>query len=89
MNHPSMKNMDPLKMELIKNAASQTAGKSGNSLAPVLMNIITSANKKGIRFDESEISIILELMKDGKSKAEQDHIDKMVTMVTSMMKTKR
>ena len=34
INHPAMKNIDPVKLELIKTASKQTQGKSGKSLAP-------------------------------------------------------
>ena len=61
MNHPAIKNMDPVKLELIRLAASQTAGKSGRSLAPVMMALITSANKKGIQFTPQEMSLILDI----------------------------
>ena len=88
MNHPAMKTIDPVKLELIKSAAAQTAGKTGNSLAAVMMALITSANKKGIRFTQEEVSLILEILKDGKTKEEQMQIDRMVKMVTSYMKKK-
>ena len=55
INNPLLSKMDPVKLELIKSAAKQTSGKSGNSLAPVLMTLITSANRKGIRFTTDEI----------------------------------
>ena len=85
MNNPLLKNMDPIKLELIKTAAHQTAGKSGNSLAPVLMSLITSANRKGIRFTTDEITMILNILKEGKSPQEQQQIDQTVQMVSSMM----
>lgn len=85
MNDPLLQNMDPIKIELIKTAAAQTAGKSGNSLAPVLMTLITSANRKGIRFSSEEITLILSIMKQGKSAQEQQQIDKTVQMVSSML----
>ena len=88
MNHPAMKTIDPVKLELIKTAAAQTAGKTGNSLAAVMMALITSANKKGIRFTQEEVSLILEILKDGKTTEEQMQIDRMVKMVTSYMKKK-
>ena len=88
MNHPAMKTIDPVKLELIKTAAAQTAGKTGNSLAAVMMALITSANKKGIRFTQEEVSLILEILKDWKTKEEQMQIDRMVKMVTSYMKKK-
>lgn len=89
MNHPAMKNIDPVKLELIKTAAGQTAGKSGNSLAPVMLSLITTANKKGIRFSPDEMTLILEVLKEGKTKEEQAEIDRTVKMASSYMKKKR
>lgn len=89
LNHPALKNMDPVKLELIKTAAVQTSGKSGKTLAPVLMALITNANKKGIRFSPDEISLILELMKEGKPKQEQEQIDRTIQMVTSILKKQK
>lgn len=78
--------MDPAKLELFKMAANQVAGKSGNAMAPIMMSLITNANKRGIQFTPDEISLILDLMKQGKSPAEQQNIDKTVKMVQTMMK---
>lgn len=86
MNHPDLKNMDPVKLELIKLAAKQTAGKSGRSLAPVMMALITSANKRGIQFTPQEMSLILDILKEGRPKEERDQIDQMVQMVRRHMK---
>lgn len=86
MNHPAMKNIDPIKLELIKIAARQTEGKSGKALAPVMMALITNANKKGIRFSPDEVSLIISILKEGKSKEEQEQIEQMVKMVTTYMK---
>ena len=86
INNPLLKDMDPIKLELIKTAAAQTAGKSGNSLAPVLMSLITSANRKGIRFSSEEITLILNILKQGKSPKEQQQIDQTVQIVSSMLK---
>ena len=80
IDHPAMEKIDPLKRELIRTAAKQTQGKSGNSLAPVMMALITSANKKGIRFEPEEISLIMEILKDGKSREEQEQIDRINTL---------
>lgn len=87
MNHPEMKNLDPIKMELIKAAAAQTKGKSGNSMATVMMALITSARKNGVSFTPDEMTLILDVLKDGKSEEEKSQIDNMVNMVTSMMKS--
>lgn len=85
MNNPLLKDIDPVKLELIRMAASQTNGKSGKDLAPILLALITNANKKGIRFTSDEINLILEILKEGKPKEEQSQIDRMITMVRSML----
>lgn len=85
LNDPALQNMDPLKIELIKTAAAQTAGKSGNALPSIMMSLITSANRKGIRFSSEEITLILNILKQGKSEQEQQQIDRTVQMVSSMM----
>ena len=79
MDNPAMKNIDPAKLELIKMAAQKTSGKSGRDLAPVMLALITSANKQGIRFSPDEVSLIL-----GKSKEEQAQIDRTMRMTSSL-----
>ena len=88
MNHPAMKNIDPVKLELIKTAAEQTAGKSGRALAPVMMGLITGAGKKGVRFTPEEFSLIVDILKDGKSEQEQEQIEQMIRMVSTYMRKK-
>ena len=81
MDHPAINGMDPVKLELIRLAAKQTAGKSGRSLA-----LITSANKKGIQFTPQEMPLILDILKDGRPAKEQEQIDQMVQMIRTHMK---
>ena len=88
MNHPKMQNMDPIKLELIKMAAAQTAGKSGKDLAPILFALITNAGKHNIQFSPEEITLILDLLKEGKSDAEKAQINRTVNMAASMLKKK-
>lgn len=78
--------MDPVKLELIKTAASQTKGKTGKSLAPVMMSLITGAGKRGIRFTPEEMTLIVTILKEGKSPKEQEQIDQMLNMIRGMMK---
>lgn len=81
-----LKNMDPVKLELIRSAASKTKGKSGKALAPVMMALITSANKKGIHFTPDEMTMIISILKEGKSEEEQARIDQMLKMMHGMLK---
>ena len=84
--HPGMNNLDPLKREIIRTAAKQVQGKSGNQMATVMMALITSARKHNISFSPEEISLILEILKDGKSPDEKKQIDNIVAMVMNVIK---
>ena len=86
INNPAMNTIDPIKLELIKTAARQTQGKSGKALSPVMLALITNANKKGIHFTADEVSLIISVLKEGKPKEEQEQIENMLKMVTSYMK---
>ena len=86
LNDPALKDMDPIKKELFRKAASQLQGKSGNSMASTMMTLITSANKRGVRFTQEEIALVLKIMKQGKTQKEKQQIDQMVQMVTNMSK---
>lgn len=86
MNNPAMKNIDPIKLELIKTAASKISGKSGKELAPIMMALISGANKQGIRFTPEEMTLILDILKDGKSKEEREQIDRTINMTSSLFR---
>lgn len=81
INHPAMKSIDPVKLELIKMAAKQTSDKTGNQMATTMMALITAARKHHILFSSDEFDLILHILKDGKSKEEQQQIDQMIQMV--------
>lgn len=84
MNHPTIRNMDPAKQELIRMAASRTEGKTGRDLAPVMLTLITGANRQGITFTPDEVSLILDVLKEGRPKREQEQIDRTLRMVSSI-----
>ena len=86
INDPALKDMDPAKIELFKMAASQVEGKSGNAMAPIMMSLIMNANKRGIKFTPDEMSLILQVLKQGKSPSEQKSIDQTVQLVQTMMR---
>ena len=85
MNHPLLKNMNPMKYNLIQMAATKTAGKSGKELMPIMMALITSANKQGIHFTPDEITLILDIIKEGKTPEEKAQIDGTIQMVKTIL----
>jgi len=53
-----------------------------------LFALITNAGKHNIQFSPEEITLILDLLKEGKSDAEKAQIDRTVNMAASMLKKK-
>lgn len=86
MSNEKLNNIDPIKLELIRSAAKQTEGKSGKALAPIMMTLITAAGRKGIHFTPEEVTLILDILKEGKSPEEQAQINQMTKMVSSYLK---
>ena len=89
LKDPALQSMDPTKQELFRLAATQLAGKPQKNMAPIMMSLITNANKKGIRFTSEEITLILKILKQDKSEEQQKSIDQTVQMVSSMVKGKK
>lgn len=85
MNNPAFKNMEPVKVELIKSVVEKTSGKKQSELAPVMMSLITGARKKNISFTPDEFTLILSIFKEGKSQAECEKMDKAVIMIRNLM----
>ena len=86
MNNPAMKQIDPAKLELIRMAAERTAGRSGRDLVPVMLALINGADRQGIRFTPDERTLILEILKEGKSEEEQAQIDRTAKMAGSIFR---
>ena len=86
LNHPLLQNMDPIKLELFQRAAKQTQGKSGKDMVPIMMALITSAQRNRIQFSPEEMNLILEILKEGKSEKERSDIDRTIQMVGNMVR---
>ena len=49
-----------------------------------MLALITGANRQGIRFTPDEVSLILDILKEGKSEEEQAQIDRTIRMTSSI-----
>lgn len=70
-----------MKKELIYQLLSKAEGKSGKTLAMVLMNLILTAHKNQVYFDETEFTMILNCLKEGKSEKEIQEMDQLVSFI--------
>ncbi len=80
-NNPRLSGIDPEKLSMLQGLAQQGTGKSPSDLLPFLMQAASQGKNTGLRFNDEEISAILEVIKAGKSPAEAAKIDRIVSMM--------
>lgn len=80
-NNPRLSGIDPEKLSMLQGLAQQGSGKSPSDLLPFLMQAASQGKNTGLRFNDQEISAILEVMKMGKSPSEAAKIDRIVNMM--------
>ena len=86
MKHPGLSGIDPAKLAMLQSLAAQGRGKSQSEMLPFLMAAASSAQKEGKQFTPDELSMIVEVLKSGKTAEEAAQIDKMMNLVKMMRK---
>lgn len=84
MNNPKLHGIDKAKLEMLQQMADQGSQKNQNELTSFLMAAASSGKSKGLQFSPEEMSLILEVIKMGKSKKEQERLDKIVRIMQMM-----
>ena len=74
-NDPTLKNMDLKKLAFLSELASQSGGKSMDTLLPFLISANKNANSMGLQFSDAETDLIVNLLKSRMSPQEQSRID--------------
>lgn len=84
MNHPNLAGMDTSKLAMLNAMARQGANKNPNDLLPFLMAAASKSKSKGLRFSPDEIDRIIQVLKMGKSPAETERIERLLSMLRFM-----
>lgn len=86
MEHDSLKEIDPAKLQMLSQMAmqGQQQTKSQADLMPFLMMAANSSKEKGMQFTGQEMDMIVEVLKMGKSPQEIAQIDQMLMMLKMM-----
>lgn len=76
MNDSRLSGIDPAKLQMLFSMSGQGASKSQNELMPFLMAVAARSRQNGMTFTPEETNLIIEVMKQGKSKEEIARIEK-------------
>ena len=83
-NNPKLNGIDPAKLQMLMALANQGKGKGMNEMAPFMMAAMSQAQNSGMSFNNSEMDLIIEALKMGKSPEEQKQIDYVKNMASMM-----
>lgn len=84
MKDPTLAGIDPAKMALLQSFIQQGGGKNQNELVSVLMAAANSSKARGLQFTSEEMSMIIQVLKAGKSPKEIAKMDKMLSLMKMM-----
>lgn len=81
MNDSRLSGIDPAKLQMLFSMSGQGAKKNQNELMPFLMAAASRSRQKGMTFTPEETNLIIEVIKQGKSKEEIARIEKIRMMM--------
>lgn len=89
LNHEALKNMNPKKVQILKELAAQTEGKADKEIAPLLLETMKKMQKENLTFTKEESGIMMDILTRNMSPAERAKVDMMKKMMMSKFKTRR
>ena len=81
LNNPQLNQISPEKLQFLLGLANQPQTSSTVDLASSLMAASAAAKNKGVGFDPSEIELIVEVLKQNLSEADQKKADLILSMM--------
>ena len=83
-NNPQLSSIDPQKLNFLMSLASENPPNNTKDMANVLMNAASSAKKSGMEFTPSETDLLVELLKQNMSPAEQKKANQIMSLMKNM-----
>ncbi len=85
INNPKLKDMHPLKIQVMTELAQNTSGKSLIQAAPYLLKAQQTLKSAGLSFSEEESSLLMEILTKDMSIDEKQQIERMKTIINQHM----
>lgn len=75
LNTPEFQKLNPLKQQIIKEVANNSKNASIESMLPKIMSINKELSKRNLNFTKSETALLINILKEGMTPAEQQKVD--------------
>lgn len=85
LNHESLKNMNPKKVQILKELAEKTEGKADKEIAALLLETMKKMQKENLTFTKEESAVMMEILTRNMSPAERAKVDMMKKMMNKKM----
>lgn len=85
LNHESLKNMNPKKVQILKELAAKTEGKADKEIATLLMETMKKMQKENLTFTKEESAVMMEILTRNMSPSERAKVDMMKKMMNKKM----
>lgn len=74
-NNPKLKNIDPVKLQIITEIKEKSKGKNINQMLPEIMKINQLLNERNMSFTKEETALLFEVIKENMSQEEKKKFD--------------
>lgn len=81
MNHEVFRNMEPEKLQIMKELEQSTKGKKMKDTAPFIMSAMQRLKEKNMSFSKQETAILLEILTQDMSPEEKSKVEMMKRMI--------
>lgn len=76
-----LKNMHPMKVQIIRELEKKAEGKGMKSLMPLIMEAMQKLRANNLSFSQEEVSVLLEIMTKDMSSEEKQRVEMMKQVV--------
>lgn len=76
-----LKNMHPMKVQIIRELEKKAAGKGMKSMMPLIMEAMQKLKANNLSFSQEEVSVLLEIMTKDMSSEEKQRVEMMKQVV--------
>ena len=85
--HPALKNMHPLKIQVMNELAENTSGKSLSQSIPYLVKAQQTLNSSGLSFSPEESTLLMEILTKDMTSEEKQQVER-IRMLLNQQKRK-
>ncbi|MCI8373645.1 MAG: hypothetical protein HFI75_14885 [Lachnospiraceae bacterium] len=86
MNDPALKNIDPMKLQILSSIANEAGNKNTNELLPFFMSAMNQANDKGISFSSPERELLMNILMQKLAPEERQKAETIIRMASAFQK---